>query len=137
MLNHNPDFLGFATDDSHFIPDQPYWKGGWIMVNATDCSQQNILKAIRKGNFYSTQGPTFESIEYGDRTVKLETSPVTYVRLIGQRREGKWLHALGGKAPLHSAEFELPPDWHYARLEIEDAAGKRAWTNPLWQYEVA
>jgi hypothetical protein len=134
MLNHNPDFLGFATDDSHFIPEQPYWKGGWIMVNAASCTQQEILESIRRGNFYATQGPSFKSIDYGENTVKVETSPVTYVRLIGPRRTGQWIHALN-KKPVRLAEFELPPDWHYARLEIEDAAGKRAWSNPLWQYE--
>jgi hypothetical protein len=44
-----------------------------------------------------------------------------------------WIHALGQK-PIRQAEFELPRDWPYARLEIEDAAGKRAWSNPLWVF---
>lgn len=131
MLNHNPDFLGFATDDSHFIPDQPYWKGGWIMVNAEGCTEEVILESIRQGNFYATQGPEFKTIEYGEGTVTVETSLATYVRLIGPRRTGKWIHALG-KEPVTRAEFELPRDWPYARLEIEDAGGKRAWSNPLW-----
>jgi hypothetical protein len=131
MLDHNPEFLGFATDDSHFIPEQPYWNGGWIMVNAAECSRHEILESMRQGNYYSTQGPEFKTIEYIDNTVRVETSPVTYVRLIGPRRTGRWVHALG-KKPIGRAEFELPGDWPYARLEIEDAAGKRAWTNPLW-----
>ena len=133
MLNHNPDFLGFATDDGHFKPGQPYWQGGWIMVNAADCSQDNILEAIRNGNFYATQGPSFRTIEYGENSVRVETSPATYIRLIGPRQTGQWIHALD-KDPVCRAEFELTPDWNYARLEIEDAAGKRAWTNPLWKY---
>lgn len=133
MLNQNPDFLGFATDDGHFIPGQPYWKGGWIMVNAADCTQQEILENIKQGNFYATQGPEFKSIEYGENTVEVETSPVTYVRLIGPRRTGKWIHALDQK-PICKAKFELPREWPYARLEIEDAAGKRAWSNPLWVF---
>jgi hypothetical protein len=134
MLNHNPDFLGFATDDSHFIPEQPYWKGGWIMVNAADCTQQEILENIRRGNFYSTQGPEFKTIEFGENSVSVETSAVTYVRLIGPRRTGQWVHALG-KNPIFRAEFNLSCDWPYARLEIEDAGGKRAWSNPLWFFE--
>lgn len=36
------------------------------------------------------------------------------------------------KASLLQAEFQLPSDWPYARLEIEDADGKSAWSNPLW-----
>jgi len=131
MLNHNPDFLGFATDDGHFIPGRPHWKGGWIMVNAAECTQHGILEGMQQGNFYATQGPDFKTIEYGENTVKVETSPVTYVCLIGPRRTGKWIHALS-KTPICRTEFELPLDWPYARLEIEDASGKRAWSNPLW-----
>jgi hypothetical protein len=133
MLTHNPDFLGFATDDSHFLPDHAYWQGGWVMVNAGDCSQLEILTSIRKGNFYATQGPEFKTIEYDENTVVVETSPVSYVRLIGPRRTGKWIHSLDKNA-ICRAEFEIPPDWPYARLEIEDDLGKRAWSNPLWSF---
>jgi hypothetical protein len=101
------------------------------MVNTADCTQWEILESIRHGNFYATQGPEFKTIEYGENTVKVETSPVRYVRLIGPRRTGKWMHAIG-QNPICRAEFELPLDWSYARLEIEDAVGKRAWSNPLW-----
>jgi phosphonate C-P lyase system protein PhnH len=93
MLSHNPDFLGFATDDSHFLPDQQYWKGGWIMVNAAECSQQDILEGIRQGNFYATQGPEFKTIQHSDNKVTVETSAVSYVRLIGPRRTGKWIQS--------------------------------------------
>lgn len=134
MLKHNPNFLGFATDDSHFAPGEPYWKGGWIMVNAADCSQFKILESIRKGNFYATQGPEFKTIQYGHNTVVVETSPAAYVRLIGPRRKGRWVSALGDENPICLAEFERPSDWPYMRIEIEDFSGKRAWTNPLWRY---
>ena len=57
--------------------------------------------------------------------------PVTFVRLIGPRMVGQWIKAEEDK-PLLQTEFQLPTDWPYARLEIEDADGKRAWSNPLW-----
>ncbi|MGD8493808.1 MAG: CehA/McbA family metallohydrolase [Desulfobacterales bacterium] len=131
VLNQNPDFLGFATDDSHFVPDQEYWKGGWIMVNAAACTQDEILNNIRRGNFYASQGPQFKTIEYASNSVKVETSPVAYVRLIGSRMTGSWVKAKEN-VPLLQAEFQLPSDWPYARIEIEDINGKRAWSNPLW-----
>jgi hypothetical protein len=131
VLKRHPDFLGFATDDSHFKPEQKYWKGGWIMVNAASCTQEEILNNIRRGNFYSSQGPEFKAIEYSADSVTVETSPVTYVRLIGPRMAGDWIKAGENKTVLQ-AKFKLPPEWPYARLEIEDADGKRAWSNPLW-----
>ncbi|MBW2438155.1 MAG: CehA/McbA family metallohydrolase [Deltaproteobacteria bacterium] len=131
VLNRHPDFLGFATDDSHFIPEQRCWKGGWIMVNAASCTREEILSSIRRGNFYASQGPEFKTIEYSENTVKVETSPVTYVRLIGPRMDGSWIKAKE-EEPLMRAKFQLPLDWPYARLEIEDANGKHAWSNPLF-----
>jgi hypothetical protein len=131
VLNQHPDFLGFATDDSHFLPERQYWKGGWVMVNAASCTQEEILSNIRSGNFYASQGPEFKTIEYSTNTVKVETSPVSYIRLIGARMDGNWIQAKE-KEPLLQAEFRLPLDWPYARLEIEDAEGKHAWSNPLW-----
>jgi hypothetical protein len=131
VLNRHPDFLGFATDDSHFIPERQYWKGGWIMVNAASCTREEILANIRAGNFYASQGPEFKTIEYSATTVKVETSPIAFARLIGARMAGSWIQATENE-PLQQAEFQLPSDWPYARLEIEDADGKRAWSNPLW-----
>jgi hypothetical protein len=63
VLDRHPDVLGFATDDSHFVPGQQYWKGGWIMVNSASCTREEILYNIRHGNFYSSQGPEFKTIE--------------------------------------------------------------------------
>jgi hypothetical protein len=131
VLQHDPDYLGFATDDSHFIPGQQYWKGGWIMVNAESFTQEEILRNIRRGNFYASQGPEFKTIEYSANNVKVETSPAAYVRLIGPRMANNWIRA-DENEPVLQAEFQLPPDWPYARLEIEDKEGKRAWSNPLW-----
>lgn len=28
VLDRHPNFLGFATDDSHFVPGQSFWHGG-------------------------------------------------------------------------------------------------------------
>jgi hypothetical protein len=43
---------------------------------------------------------------------------------------GSWIKARED-APLEQTEFQLPSDWPYARIEIEDADGKRAWSNSL------
>jgi hypothetical protein len=101
------------------------------MVNAPSCTQEEILANIRNGSFYATQGPEFKTIEYSTNTVKVETSPIAFARLIGSRMAGSWIQATENEH-LQKAEFQLPSDWPYARLEIEDADGKRAWTNPLW-----
>jgi hypothetical protein len=130
-LLHQPDMLGFATDDAHFINEVPAENGGWIMVNAPELSREAIMASIRQGNFYSSSGPFFKSIsiEQGNRIVA-ENSPVIHARLVGPMGSNKYRGA-PEKEPMTETHFRLPEDWPYVRLEIEDTAGKVAWSNPL------
>jgi len=133
-LEQQPDMLGLATDDNHFGDDYAPQVGGWIMVNASELSPEAIMASIRRGNFYSSSGPDFKSIyiEKGNRVVA-ETSPIVHTRLIGPATQGKW-RADVDKRNLTEAHFRIPDDWAFARLEIEDAYGKKAWSNPLLTY---
>jgi hypothetical protein len=62
--------------------------------------------------------------------VTVKTSPVRFARLVGPRWCGQRYGAFQGKL-LAEATFSLPADWPYAYIEIEDAHGRRAWTNTL------
>jgi len=130
-LLQQPNVLGFATDDAHFIKGAPVEKGGWIMVNAPDLSRPTIMNSIRRGNFYSSTGPIFKSIrmEKEDRVV-IETSPIAHARLIGSWAKQKYKGIADGE-PMTETHFRLPADWRFARIEIQDMNGKIAWTNPL------
>ena len=128
LLENKPNLLGFAVDDAHFTPGEPFWKGGWVMVNAPECTKKAILESLFKGNFYSTQGPIFESIQFNGNKLFVSTSPVKFIRLIGPKSLGKWIASKGNGIK----EFEIPSDWTYVRLEIEDENGKRAWSNSLF-----
>jgi len=130
-LEQQPDMLGFATDDNHFLDDLPPQVGGWVMVNAPELSAAAIVEAIRKGNYYSSAGPEFKTIrlEQGNRVVT-ETSPVVYARLLGPRSACK-VRADINKKETTEAHFRIPDDWAFARLEIEDAGGRKSWSNPL------
>jgi hypothetical protein len=130
MLDRSPDTLAFAVDDAHLKPEHPGWNGGWIAVNAPARTRGDIDAAIRAGNFYSTCAPEFHSIELDGDTVKITTSPVAFVRLVGPDWLGQRIGSFDGEL-IAEAAFEIPPDWPWAYLELEDAHGRRAWTNPL------
>jgi len=129
-LAHRPDTLGFAVDDAHINANHPVWNGGWIMVNAAACTREAIMAAIWAGNFYSTRGPQFHSITYDGAAVSLTTSPVRHVRLAGASGAGRRIAADEGDS-LTAATFEIPGEWPYAYLEIEDDRGLIARTNAL------
>jgi hypothetical protein len=87
------------------------------------------MAALRAGRFYSSCGPTFEQIDFDGETVSFRCSPVLAARLVGPAWHG--LQAGAGQ-PMREGAFRLPGEWKYARLEIEDEQGRRAWTNPLF-----
>lgn len=129
-LAMQPKVLGIAADDTHSSPDHPGWNGGWIHVLAPACTPEAIMKAIRGGRYYSSCGPQFESIEVQGDRVAVQTSPVRFIRLVGASWNGQRAGA-ARDVTLTEAAFTVPKDWAYAYLEIEDARGRRAWSNPL------
>ena len=131
MLRRFPNTLAFSADDAHIRPEYPGWNGGWIMVNTPERSREAIQSAIRTGHFYSSCGPEFHAIETDGVRVTIRVSPVQFVRLVGPAYAGDRIGSFDGKLVTEAA-FEIPPEWSYAYLEVEDAQGRRAWTNPLF-----
>lgn len=129
-LMSNPDTLAFASDDAHLCPEHPGWNGGWIMVNATECTYTGIMNSIHRGNFYSTCGPDIYSLSFDGTNLNATISPVRFARLVGPGANGMRTGSFDGKL-IETVSFPLPDDWKYVYLEIEDEHGRRAWTNSL------
>ena len=134
MLLKNPNTLGFSSDDAHLRPDHPGWNGGWIMVNTPELSKEAVLSAIKQGNYYSTCGPEFKSLSYSNNTVHVECSPVQFIRLVGANFNGWRTGTFDGKL-ISEADIEIPDNWDYYYVELEDRVGKRAWSNSLFKAE--
>jgi hypothetical protein len=131
MLRTNTGALAFASDDAHLRSSEPGWNGGWIVVNAEALTELAIVGAIRRGNFYASCGPAFTRIAYDGAQVHIATSPVQFVRLVGPGPRGERLGSFGDEQ-ITEAALAVPPEWDYAYIEIEDASGRRAWTNTLF-----
>lgn len=121
----------FAVDDLHSA--QRDLSGGWIMVKSRELSQAAILRAIRRGHFYATQGPVIRSVRIERHTARIECSPV---KAIVWHMEGPYGRAFFAKEePLTSSELNIRTRrgrTKYLRVEIIDADGKKAWSNPVW-----
>ena len=121
----------FAVDDTHRLARDAF--GGWIMVKARELTRRAILGAIRKGHFYATQGPAICSLRVKGGAVRLTCSPVRKVAWHAEGPHGKAIIVKGGT--LSRARFalrRLVGRSKYLRLEIVDAAGRKAWSNPIW-----
>lgn len=130
-LQRHPSTLGLAVDDAHIRAEHPGWNGGWVMVAAAERTPEAILAALRGGQFYSSCGPVIHNLNFDGRAVSIETSPVQFARLVGPNSHGARTGSFDDRR-LTSATFEVPDDWPYAYLEVEDDQGRRAWTNHLF-----
>ena len=135
LVARGRNLLGLAVDDAHCKYDDRY--GGWIMLKAEEPTRDAIYDALRAGSFYATMGPTIESVEVDDLTVRVECSPCVEVFAVSPmagRGSTNW-RAGGGRDEDTSFEFELKPSSDPVRICVVDSAGRRAWTNyrPLTQ----
>jgi hypothetical protein len=131
MLQRNPETLCFASDDTHLRAEHPGWNGGWISINTSDLSKENVISAIKRGNFYSSCGPSFTSISCDERFLHISCSDVQFIRLIGPAYCGWRTGSFSGEL-LNNASIEIPQDWKHMYLELEDQFGGKAWSNTLF-----
>ena len=133
---------GIATDDCH-APGQDSGFG-WTWVLAQERSALAVLEALRTGRAYGSAGPRLLEVTVEEASVAVRCSPSRSVRL----RSGPWDGCAVNADPaaanwrgetlatdadglVTAARFDNPEYWRWARVEIEDERGHRAWGNPL------
>ncbi|MCE6952874.1 CehA/McbA family metallohydrolase [Cereibacter sphaeroides] len=116
-----------ATDDAHFT--EPDHFGGWVMVKAEENDPEALLSALKRGDFYSSQGPELRRIDCDGEALEIECSAVTAVTVQGAGTAATAVHGLSmTRARIPLERFRASP---FVRVTIRDAAGRRAWSNPI------
>jgi hypothetical protein len=71
-----PVMYGLATDDSHHYhstsPKASLSGRGWVMVKAKELSADALVAAMEQGDFYSSSGVTFKTLQVGAGRIALE-----------------------------------------------------------------
>ena len=131
-----------ATDDSHhpgFDSDL-----AWTWVRAGERSRDAVLDALATGAFYSSTGPRIDDLRLDDDSIDVRCSPCRSVTLVsgratgaavnvgrlGYRHAGRELSCDENGLVVH-ARLDVPPSARHVRVEVTDAAGRKAWGNPL------
>ena len=120
-----------AVDDVH-RPASLF--GGWTVICAKERSHEAVMEALRKGEFYASQGPEFYSLTLEGDKLKAEVTEAVkacFVTKSGGRR-----FALDGvNKPVTSMELDiadLRSGNNYIRMVITNAQGRSAWSNPIF-----
>jgi hypothetical protein len=127
LLTEGRDLSLIATDDAHF--SEPDHFGGWVMVKATENTPEALLAALKSGQFYSSQGPELRDVVVEDDRVIVESSAVVSVIVQGAGTGAKAVH--GQSMTRAEVPLERLGASPWLRVTVIDAAGRRAWSNPV------
>ena len=127
--NHGRLFTFCTGDDTHYYEGEPGM--GRSMVQADECTPEAIIRAIKQGNMYCTQGPEIIKAEYDPekRVYSVDFTPASHAVFFSN---APWTpkRCVNGDGITH-AEYELRPNEQWIRCEIIDKDGKRAWVSPV------
>ena len=129
LLSEGRHLSMIATDDAHF--SEPDHFGGWVMVKAAQNEPVALLAALKRGDFYSSQGPELRDVRLEGETLVVESSAVVSVIAMGTGTGARAVHGASmTRAEVPLARLNGSP---WVRVAVIDAAGRRAWSNPMWR----
>ena len=129
LLDRGGPVLGIAADDAHGTEHDCFH--GWIMVKAEELTLDGIMQALRTGAFYSTLGPEITDLTLDGKELTVKCSEAQSIVFKAQCSRGKRVLSANGEL-LTEATYSVPESVKYVRVEITDATGKKAWSNPFF-----
>lgn len=127
LLGKGKILPAIATDDVHHSENVNL---GWTMVRAKELTIKAIMDALKAGCYYASCGPTINDYRVEEGIVKIKCSPAARICFSGQTSHGSVVNSQDGK-PLTTAEWKPSEKCKFVRVEVIDADGKHAWTNPI------
>lgn len=146
-LNAEP-LMGIATDDSHEYHGRPGSRPGrgWVMVRSRFLTPEHLVKAMKRGDFYSSSGVSLQTVVYDEkqRRLSVEIAPhaaATYTTQFVGVRKGDYEASVFATVEGRNASYSLEGDELYVRavvtssLEADDPSynnqKRQAWTQPV------
>ena len=134
LLEKGYKLLVNAGDDAHFgHPSDRF--GGWVEVHCDRLHPEALLRSLKDGRYFSTQGPSFRELLLDGNRLRVETSAAYAISLTGggdRWQSGQERTSKDGE-PITEAALDLAPfGGSYCRVTVVDPAGRRAWSNPIW-----
>jgi len=127
LLSEGRDVTLIATDDAHFQCADAF--GGWVMVKAEANTPDQLLAALKRGDFYASTGPELRGVEVTEDAVIVTCSAASVVVVQGHGSVAPAVHGASMTRAVMARNRLRDSPW--IRVTVMDAAGRRAWSNPI------
>lgn len=129
-----------ATDDNHnHERSQPGRTsdsfGGFTMIKAETLDYVELVKALKAGNMYASQGPLIHELYVEDGKVFVTCSDAYEIRMNTQGRRAAVVRGCNGEA-VNCASFPFTEADGYIRITVTDHSGKHANTRAYFVDEM-
>lgn len=128
VLNHGMRAFASACDDTH---DAEEALGGYIMLKAPALTYDAVMEAFENGEYYSSSGPAILDFHHDNGYMAVSCSPAREIRFLTDNIFGRTYRAKNEEDLTHCAH-KLFGNERYVRVEVVDAQGRKAWTNPVF-----
>jgi len=137
-LSAGKKIYGIASDDSHdfkqygrALPYPPTIPGGgWIVVRAEALTQEHIVNALRRGDFYASTGVVLSDVQVDESafTIHIRRTRDSEYRTEFIGKDGVVLSTSTDVNP----SYRLRGDEVYVRARVQDSIGGVAWVQPIF-----
>lgn len=134
LLRKNERVFPLATDDAHARHDR---FGGWVMLKAEKLDYGAVIKALKRGDFYSSCGPEIIELYLDETTLVVKCSPAFSVTVSTQCRRNMMVQA-DESTEIKIARFDLAEHIKesrafsvseaYFRVTVRDFKGREAYS---------
>lgn len=135
LLDAGQCLTALAVDDMHRECDL---FRGFTVILAEDRKPETLIKALKNGHFYASQGPRFHSITFENGILKADFTPVISAIAVLRKSVGICSNAdkerIDNPQP-ETTHFEFDFSGYkdqYIRLQLRDSSGRMAWSNPIY-----
>lgn len=113
-----------AADDTHFYGKTDSCRS-FVYVNSSSEKREHIVKALKEGKYYASQGPQI-SVEIKGDKLAVETTPVCEIVFYTGKVYVKDRCIVGEN--ITCGEYKIKPDDDFVRVEVKDKNGNYAWS---------
>ena len=124
LLSHGKWVWGYANDDAHW---EENFGVAWNVVQVETLTRDNVINALKKGNFYASTGVEIQKIDVKENTIYITTTSAKKIAVVvDYGRRIKEVHE-------NSIEFEINDNfpYSYVRFEFWGEGESQAWTQPF------